>query len=278
MEHLRAQIQVSSPVAISKIESRTHPASVEMGSHGHITTRNIRDLSENPQTPSFDPKKARATLSDRSAYLGKDFVLLVQFRDGQLLASRALIEPHPMIPNRSALMVSINLRDLYIPNVVSPKRSSEIIFLADRSASMQDKIDTLKAAMRVLLKSLPNNCSFNIYSFGASYVLMWHESRPYSQENVDAALSYITIHFAADVGGTELLSGLQHVVQKSNSSVNTEIVVLTDGEVWDSNNVFEFIRETRSSGPKVKTRFFSLGIGEAVSHHLVTGIGRHGGG
>jgi von Willebrand factor type A domain len=107
---------------------------------------------------------------------------------------------------------------------------------------------------------------------------MWPESRHYGQENVDAALSYITHHFAADMGGTEILSGLQHVVQKSSLSVNTEIIILTDREVWNSNDIFEFIRETKSSGPKEKTRFFCLGIGEAVSHHLVSGIGRHGGG
>jgi len=107
---------------------------------------------------------------------------------------------------------------------------------------------------------------------------MWPESRHYDQQNVDEALSYITRHFAADMGGTEILSGLQHVVQKSSLSVNTEIIILTDGEVWNSNDIFEFIRETRSSGPKEKTRFFCLGIGEAVSHHLVSGIGRHGGG
>jgi Mg-chelatase subunit ChlD len=275
---LQIQIQVLSPVVISKIESRTHPVSVEMGSHGHTTTRNIRDLSAKQESSGFDPRKARATLSDRSACLGKDFVLLVQSRDGQLLASRALVEPHSKIPNHSALMVSINLRDMYIPNVVSPKESREIIFLADRSGSMRDKIEALKTAMRFFLKSLPNNCSFNICSFGTNHALMWPESRHYDQENVDAALSYITHYFAADMGGTEILSGLQHVVQKSSLSVNTEIIILTDGEIWNSNDVFEFIRETRSSGLKEKTRFFCLGIGEAVSHHLVSGIGRHGGG
>jgi Mg-chelatase subunit ChlD len=274
---LQIQIQVLLPVAISKIESRTHPVSVEMGSHGHTTTRNIRDLSAKQESSVFDPRIARATLSDRSASLGKDFVLLVQSKGGQLLASRALIEPHSKIPN-SALMVSINLRDIYIPNVISPKESSEIIFLADRSGSMQDKIEALKTAMRFFLKSLPNNCSFNICSFGSNHTLMWPESRHYDQQNVDEALSYITRHFAADMGGTEILSGLQHVIQKSSLSVNTEIIILTDGEVWNSNDIFEFIRETRSSGPKEKTRFFCLGIGEAVSHYLVSGIGRHGGG
>jgi hypothetical protein len=275
---LQIQIQVSSPVAISKIESRTHPVSVEIGSHGHTTTRNIRDLSAKQESSGFDPRKARATLSDRSACLGKDFVLLIQSRNGQLLASRAVIEPHPKIPNHSALMVSINLRDMYIPDVVSPKESSEIIFLADRSASMQDKIEALKTAMRFFLKSLPNNSSFNICSFGSNHAAMWPESRQYDQENVDAALTYINNHFAADMGGTEILSGLKHVVQNSSLSVNTEIIILTDGEVWNSSEIFEFIRKTRSSGPKEKTRFFCLGIGEAVSHYLVSGIGRYGGG
>jgi hypothetical protein len=143
---------------------------------------------------------------------------------------------------------------------------------------MQDKMEALKTAMRFFLKSLPSNSIFNICSFGSSHSLMWPESRSCNQENVDAAMSYTSNHFAADMGGTELFSSLRHVVQTSNSRVNTEIIILTDGQVWDYENIFEFIRETRSPGPNEKTRFFCLGIGEAVSHHLVTGIGLHGGG
>jgi hypothetical protein len=61
---LQIQIQVSSPVAINRIESRTHPVTIEMGSHGHTTTRNIRDLANSRGSLEYDPKKARATLSD----------------------------------------------------------------------------------------------------------------------------------------------------------------------------------------------------------------------
>jgi hypothetical protein len=43
---LQVEITISSPVEITKIESRTHPVSVEMGSHGHRTTRDIRDMSD----------------------------------------------------------------------------------------------------------------------------------------------------------------------------------------------------------------------------------------
>jgi Vault protein inter-alpha-trypsin domain/von Willebrand factor type A domain len=275
---LQIQIQVSSPVAINSIESRTHPVSIEMGSHGHTTTKDIRNLAEKRDSSDYDPTRARATLCDRSACLGKDFVLLIQCRGGTLLASRAIQETHPKLANHSALMVSINLRDMFTPNVVAPKAQSEIIFLADRSGSMKDKIEALKTAMGFFLKSLPTNCSFNICSFGSKHVLMWPESRPYTQENLDEAMSYVANNFCADMGGTEILSGLNNVVQKRNLAFNTQVIVLTDGEVWDSANIFEFIRATRSAGVKGETRFFALGIGDAVSHHLIEGIGRHGGG
>ncbi|OBT77856.1 hypothetical protein VF21_03260 [Pseudogymnoascus sp. 05NY08] len=275
---LQIKIQVSSPVAITKIESRTHPVSIEMGSHGTRVTKDIRDFSKKQESQGFDPKKAVATLSDRNACLGKDFVLLVQANDRQLLASRAISEPHPKIPDHSALMVSINLRDLYTPNVVSPKTASEIIFVADRSGSMKGSMEALKTAMKFFLKSLPNNCIFNICSFGSTHKLMWPKSQPYNQETVDEALNYVANDFAANMGGTEIQGALRHVVEKSEVSVATEIITLTDGRIWGTASLFDFIQNTRSSGPNQNTRFFCLGIGEAVSHHLVAGIGRYGGG
>ncbi|KFX96781.1 hypothetical protein V490_03143 [Pseudogymnoascus sp. VKM F-3557] len=275
---LQIKIQVSSPVAITKIESQTHPVSIEMGSHGTRVTKDIRDFSKKQESQGFDPKKAAATLSDRNASLGKDFVLLIHANDGQLLASRAISEPHPTIQDRSALMISINLRDLYTPNVVAPKTASEIIFVADRSGSMRYSIEALKTAMKFFVKSLPNNCIFNICSFGTTHKLMWPHSQQYNQENVDAALSYVANHFASDMGGTEIYGALRHVVENSEASMNTEIITLTDGRIWNTPLLFEFIQKTRSTGPNQNTRFFCLGIGEAVSHHLVMGIGRYGGG
>ena len=275
---LQIKIQVSSPVAITKIEGRTHLVSVEMGSHGTRVTKDIRDFSKKKNPQSYDPKKAAATLSDRNACLGKDFVLFIEAKDGQLLASRAISEPHPTVLNRSALMVSINLRDMYTPDVVAPKTASEIIFVADRSGSMGDTMEALKTAMKFFLKSLPNNCIFNICSFGSTYELMWPKSQRYNQKTVNEALSYVAQYFSADMGGTEILPALQHAVKTSDPSMSTQIITLTDGELWDAPQLLEFIQETRSSPPNQNTRFFCLGIGEAVSHTLVAGIGRFGGG
>jgi hypothetical protein len=52
------------------------------------------------------------------------------------------------------------------------------------------------------------------------------------------------------------------------------LILLTDGEVWDIENI---VKETRNQTQE-KVRFFALGIGDAISHALVEGIGRHGGG
>src|SRR5882757_2029579 len=57
----------------------------------------------------------------------------------------------------------------------------------------------------------------------------------------------------------------------------TDIVVLTDGEVWRLDDTIEFVRETRND-TRGMVRFFSLGVGNAVSHALVEGIAKAGGG
>lgn len=105
---------------------------------------------------------------------------------------------------------------------------------------------------------------------------MWPESRPYTQRSLEEAMSYIKTDFEANMGGTELLSSLRNVVQRRNRAFNTQIITLTDGEVWDSENIFAFIRDTRAEGRRGETRFFALEIGDSVSHQLVEGIGRHG--
>ena len=175
---LKIQVEVSAPYPIRKLESRTHPISVELGAEGHPTsTSAFRDLAAETPSAGFDPNKARATLSDRSTSLGKDFMLLILSSGPSLLSSRALIESHPTIPDHSAMMVTINLRDLFASNLSLNDAKAEIVFVADRSGSMGDKVEGLKTAMRVFLKSVPEKCYFNICSFGLHHSLLWSQSR-----------------------------------------------------------------------------------------------------
>lgn len=233
---LKIQIEVSAPHPIRKLESRTHPISVELGAEGHPTsTSTFRDLAAGTSSAGFDPNKARAKLSDRSAFLGKDFVLLILSSGPSLLASRALIEPHPTIPDHSAMMVTITPRELFASNLSLNEVEAEIVLITDRSGSMQDKLETLQTAMRVFIKSIPEKCYFNICSFGSHHSLLWSQSRPCTQRNVDMAYQHVSNSFQADMGGTELLSALEGVVQqRTTKDLNTQIIVLTDGEVWNT--------------------------------------------
>lgn len=72
MDGLRITVQASLPVAIRKLESRTHPISVEMGA---VTHHSFSQFANTVNAGAFDPTKARASLTDWRAILEKDFVL-----------------------------------------------------------------------------------------------------------------------------------------------------------------------------------------------------------
>ena len=277
---LKIEIDVFASSSIKKLESRTHPISVELGSEGHPTpTGTFGDLSSGSETRGFDPKKARASLADRNAVLGKDFVLVILLVDSRLSSPRALIQPHPSLPDHSVLMATIIPQEMFTSHLSPKALKAEIIFVADRSGSMLDKMEALIHALRVFLKSIPEECYFNICSFGSTNALMWPISRLYTQTNLDYANEYLSTVFRADMGGTELLPALENVVQHRNTQddLRTEVVVLTDGQVWNAEPTCDFIRVSRKKSD-AKIRFFALGIGNAVSHRLVEGIGREGGG
>ena len=58
---------------------------------------------------------------------------------------------------------------------------------------------------------------------------------------------------------------------------DADVIVLTDGQVWGLDGTVNFIKNPRLE-TEGRVRFFSLGIGNAVSHELVEGIAKAGGG
>ncbi|GAB1311892.1 hypothetical protein MFIFM68171_02102 [Madurella fahalii] len=88
---------------------------------------------------------------------------------------------------------------------------------------------------------------------------------------------YVRSGFKADMGGTRLLPALRAAVQARDTHRATDIVALTDGEVWGLDDTLSFVKNARAaSGNRI--RFFYMGIGAAVSHPLVKGIAKLGGG
>ncbi|KAL2168898.1 hypothetical protein VTG60DRAFT_6733 [Thermothelomyces hinnuleus] len=77
------------------------------------------------------------------------------------------------------------------------------------------------------------------------------------------------------MGGTRLLPALKPAVGNSDPYRTADIVVLTDGEVWDLDDTPSFVKTSRTASGN-RMRFFSPGIGAAMSHALVEGIAKLG--
>lgn len=275
-EGLRVNIQASMPAAIRKMESGTHPISVEIGAVSH---QNFHTFAAGASSEKFDPSKARASLADKSAILDKDFILFIALSSSrEFMQSQAVAASQPGNPGRSTVAVSISPGNLFLPMVNTDDFNGEIIFVADRSGSMSERIASLIDVMNVFLRSLPEQCSFNIASFGSSVSWLWPVSKAYNQEQLDMASKHVE-QFQANLGGTEILSALESVRDHHDKrlDISTNVILLTDGEIWDVDGVIQFARNA-ASDRDANIRFFALGIGDRVSHRLVEGIGQQGGG
>lgn len=269
---LSLSIEVLEPEHVSSLASKTHKVTVDM-----ITNRRKADgFADLANGGSGVLSTALVRLESGSMFLDKDFVLDIETKsDNNKNNPQAWLEEHPTMANHKALMLTLPQKFLFEPQPVSER--TEIIFLADRSGSMSDKMEPLKSAMQFFLKGIPEERMFNIWSFGDSHTAWCPRSVEYTEATLEAALAYVSHNFEADMGGTELLSALDSVIRGRAQSVSTDIIILTDGQVWRLDQTLQLIRGTRkASGGKV--RFFSLGIGDAVSHALVEGIATAGGG
>lgn len=274
-EGLRVNVQASMSGAIRKMESRSHPISVEIGAVAHNSFSNFAAAAS---SETYDPSKGRATLGGTSVILDRDFVLYILCSSRESIKSQALAATQPGQPLLSTVAITIHPGDLFVKHFDTEKFEGEIIFVADRSGSMGPKIPSLINVMNIFLRSLPLTCYFNISSFGSKFAWLWPCSKKYNQENLDIASRHVG-SFGANFGGTNIYLALQSVLDcyKTRSDVPTSVILLTDGEVWDVDNVIQLVREA-ASNQESNIRFFSIGIGDQVSHRLVEGIGQQGGG
>lgn len=242
---------------ISSLQSPSHPIAVAIGA-----------LSTSPapsQSPA--PHLASASLSLGTAPLDKDFVLQVVATNTD--SPVAILEQHPTIPNQRALMATL------VPKFNLPAQRPEIVFVCDRSGSMGGrKVANLRSALQLFLKSLPLGVTFNVCGFGSTHQFLFPESRPYESETLETAMRYAEA-LDADFGGTEIYGPLVNTFQRRDPQRDLEVILLTDGSVWDQSRLFDTVQHhvTQSQGA---VRLFTLAIGSDASHSLVQGLARAG--
>jgi hypothetical protein len=241
--------------AIRKLQSPSHPIAVSMGA-----------ISSDAAQETFTPSKASTTLTLGTTELADDFI--VQLLIDDISKPQALVERHPDLHTR-ALMATL------VPKFNLATSHPEIVFIADQSGSMGgSKNDALISALMVFVKSLPLGVRFNIIAFGSSFKPLWPRSQAYTEANMKAAIDFIDT-FNAGYGGTELLLPVKAAFEQSLGDMPLEVMLLTDGEIWGEQTLFDYINmQITENG--ANARVFALGIGNDVSHTLIEGVARAG--
>jgi hypothetical protein len=249
-------VDAEMPSAIKSVQSPSHAVSVNIG------TTSIEPDAE----PTF--KRASASLSLQSPRLEKDFILQIVAAD--LGQPSAMMETHPNLPNHRALMTTL------VPKFGLPPIKPEIVFICDRSGSMSGRIEDLKSALGIFLKSLPPGVKFNICSFGTQFSFLWEKSSSYTEQSLEEALKHVA-GFQANFGGTQIFAPMKETLARRFQDIELEAILLTDGQIWDQDKLFDLIKsEVALSLGAV--RVFTLGVGSGASSSLIEGAARAGNG
>ena len=224
---------------LRRIESPSHPVAVDL-----------------------DGQQATVTLSQQHSALDRDLVLLITPVSAS--GPQVALERSPS----GRIAASLTFR----PSFAATRGPADVVFLVDRSGSMQgSSIEQVRNALQLCLRSLESGCAFDIVGFGSSFESLFGECRAYDERSLTEANRYVS-SLEASLGGTELLPALESVLGAAARRERVlQLVVLTDGQVTNTDAVLEAVRRCRD-----RVRVFTFGIGRGASHHLVKGLARAG--
>lgn len=79
--------------------------------------------------------------------------------------------------------------------------------------------------------------------------------------------------FEANFGGTDTFDAIKACVESRHKELPTELLLLTDGDIWSQQQMFDYVSEQTKSGD---IRVFPVGIGTGISTSLIEGVARAG--
>ncbi|KAI8845434.1 von Willebrand factor type A domain-containing protein, partial [Chytridium lagenaria] len=206
------------------------------------------------ETDEFDPRKALVTLESEGMNWDKEVVVVVKVKD--MDKPVCMMERHP-VDGTHAIGLTM------VPRFALNEIRTELVILVDRSGSMSgSKIHQASQALHLFLKSIPAGSYFNIIGFGSTHQLLFPRSVEYTASTLATAEKHVA-NLQADLGGTEIEAALDGICRQN-------VVVMTDGEVWNVESLLESVKMETAKWEKGDTflRVFGLGIGNDVSHHL----------
>jgi Ca-activated chloride channel homolog len=262
VEGIPAHEMVNPPIALEvsyglkialEIQGKKHIQALESPSHTISTT--------------FGDSSIKVELTSETTAMDRDFVLNIKYQDkfetrGYLCRkddeSFIQLDFSPKSPAES---------------VTNNNTEQEVIFVLDCSGSMQgSSITEAKRALAILLKALEVGTRFNIYRFGSTFASLFESSLVYNSERLEIALKYLS-GSNADLGGTEILAPLQAIQRKITAEKTASVVLLTDGEIGNEEQVIDLVRSQNG-----RLRMFPVGIGNGPNEYFIKQMARITGG
>ena len=242
-ESFSLQIAVDMPFKIKELKSPTHPLKVK----------------------KTDTKAVIGLQPDVG--LRDGFQLLISL--AEIHVPRMWIEQNPNDSEDQACMLT------FFPEFEdSSANEAEVIVLLDSSNSMQSACENMKKAAILTILKLPENCRFNVISFGTNYAQLFPKCQPKTASSLSEAKTFVK-KVKANRGGTELwrvLRKLQLLADfKRPHPLN--VFLFSDGhiseEVLTKATVRRFARTIR---------LFTFGLGSTANRHLLTKLAQIGAG
>jgi len=239
-----------------------NPFAITLSVFGELADASFKSPSHRLDVEKQDGKtvislKKGEALMDRDFVLnifmeteGKNFALLDRDVDGHI----ALASFYPKFPG------------------VSVKEPRCITIIVDCSGSMGgDSIEQARKALFEIFELLRPEDTFNVIRFGSSHKKLFPAPVPADVSNLNKAKNLLEI-LDADMGGTEIGQAVAAAIKnRLPESLSKEVLLITDGEVWDWENV-------TTMAAKSSFRFFTVGVGSSVSEAFVQTLADNTGG
>ncbi len=226
---------------------------LEISFTGVLAEAEFESPSHNISVSRSGPVKV-VRLAAGKACMDRDFVLNIQ--SSQKNHDSIIIE-HDPIAGYVALAS-------FTPQLPAPEKvpAKSIKIVVDCSGSMTgDSITQARQAISDILNLLRPEDFFNLITFGSTCKALFKKQVQADKKNVTKARRYLR-GIDADMGGTEMQKALESAIALTGPPIPQEVLLITDGEVWESDKI---IRTVNESGH----RFFTVGVGSSVSEQLV---------
>ncbi len=234
-------------------QTNENPFSIALSIFGVLADASIESPSHTIVSDKQD-RKTVVSLKKGQALMDRDFVLNLTM--GTEEKSVAHVEPDG---DGYIALASFYPRLPPVPD----KAPRCVTIIVDCSGSMNgDSITQARKALYEILELLQPEDKFNVIRFGSSYERLFPSTVLAGAGNLKKAKNHLEV-LEADMGGTEIMQAIAAAVEeKPSSEISKDVLLITDGEVWNWEKI-------TAMAAKSGSRFFTVGVGSSVSEAFV---------